>query len=251
MDKYTFVMQYGIHYELHYELGSFEVMDGHVVDIGFDQIGDAVASIAAGEMVVVLDDKDRENEGDLVMAAQFVTAQAMAFFVRHGTGIVCVGMTGERIDALDLPPMVASGNDRHQTAFTISVDSRHGTQTGVSAADRARTVAALIDPATRPEDLMRPGHMFPLRAREGGVLERRGHTEAAVDLARLAGCAPAGVICEIVAEDGSMARTPDLLRFARQHALKIITIADLAFYLQQGHDRRPAHAPFHENAKLA
>jgi 3,4-dihydroxy 2-butanone 4-phosphate synthase/GTP cyclohydrolase II len=211
----------------------------NIFGIGFDAIGDAVAAIAAGEMVVVLDDKDRENEGDLVLAAEHATPEALAFLVRYGTGIVCVGMTGERLDALALPPMVASGSDRHQTAFTVSVDYRHGTQTGVSASDRARTVAALIDPETRPEDLMRPGHMFPLRAREGGVLERRGHTEAAVDLARLAGCAPAGVICEIVAEDGSMARTPELLRFARQHGLRIITIDDLVFYIQQGHERRP------------
>jgi len=223
-------------------------MDAHIVDIGFDQIADAVTAIAAGEMVVVLDDKDRENEGDLILAAEFATPEAMAFLVRHGTGIVCVGMTGERIDALDLPPMVANASDPHQTAFTVSVDCRHGTRTGVSAADRARTVAALIDPVTRPEDLTRPGHMFPLRARDGGVLERRGHTEAAVDLARLAGCAPAGVICEIVAEDGSMARTPDLLRFARLHNLKIITIDDLAFYLRQGHERRPTLANFRDTA---
>src|SRR5882757_11445589 len=128
-------------------------MDAHIVDIGFDQIADAVTAIAAGEMVVVLDDKDRENEGDLILAAEFATPEAMAFLVRHGTGIVCVGMTGERIDALDLPPMVVNGSDPHQTAFTVSVDCRHGTQTGVSAADRARTVAALIDPATRPGDL--------------------------------------------------------------------------------------------------
>jgi len=215
-------------------------MDATIVDIGFDQIADAVAAIAAGEMVVVLDDKQRENEGDLIMAAQFATAEALAFIVRHGTGIVCVGMTGERIDTLDLPPMVATGSDRHQTAFTVSVDYRHGTETGVSAADRTKTIHALVDPGTRPSDLLRPGHMFPLRARDGGVLERRGHTEAAVDLARLAGCVPAGVLCEIVLDDGSMARTPDLLRFARKHNLRIITIADLVFFLEQGHDRRPA-----------
>lgn len=215
-------------------------MDANVVSIGFDHIADAIAAISAGEMVIVLDDKTRENEGDLVIAAAFATPEALAFIVRHGTGIVCVGMTGERLDALELPPMVEAGSDRHQTAFTVTVDYRHGTQTGVSAADRARTIAALIDPSTAPSDLMRPGHMFPLRARPGGVLERRGHTEAAVDLARLAGCVPAGVLCEVVLDDGSMARTPDLMRFARQHGLRIITIADLVYYLEEGHDRRPA-----------
>ncbi|MFV3076900.1 3,4-dihydroxy-2-butanone-4-phosphate synthase [Niveispirillum fermenti] len=208
-------------------------MTDNVVEIGFDTIDEALAAIAGGQMVVVLDDKHRENEGDLIMAAAHATPAAMAFMVRHTTGIVCVALTGERVDALDLPPMVASNSDRHQTAFTVSVDARRGTSTGVSAADRAATIHALTDPATRPDDLMRPGHMFPLRARPGGVLERPGHTEAAVDLARLAGCGPAGVLCEIVAEDGSMARTPELLRFARRHGLKIVTIADLAQHLRQ------------------
>lgn len=227
-------------------------MDANVIDIGFDQIADAVAAIAAGEIVIVLDDKNRENEGDLIMAAEFATPEALAFIVRHGTGIVCVGMTGERLDALSLPAMVSGGSDRHQTAFTVSVDYRHGTHTGVSASDRTSTILALVDPATRPSDLSRPGHMFPLRARPGGVCERRGHTEAAVDLARLAGCIPAGVLCEIVLDNGSMARTPDLLRFARQHALRIITIADLVYYLEEGHDRRPVHgAPARETAMQA
>jgi 3,4-dihydroxy 2-butanone 4-phosphate synthase/GTP cyclohydrolase II len=174
------------------------------------------------------------------MAAEFATPEALAFIVRHGTGIVCVGMTGERLDELELPPMVATGSDKYQTAFTVSVDYRHDTQTGVSARDRMKTMKALTDPSTKPSDLTRPGHVFPLRARPGGVLERRGHTEAAVDLARLAGCAPAGVLCEIVSDDGSMARTPDLLRFARQHHLRIVTIADLVHYLERGHDRRPS-----------
>lgn len=215
------------------------IVTDNVVEIGFDTIDDALAAIAAGQMVVVLDDKHRENEGDLIMAAEHATPAALAFMVRHTTGIVCVGLAGDRVDALALPPMVPSNSDRHQTAFTVSVDAARGTTTGVSAADRAATIAALIDPATTPDDLMRPGHMFPLRARPGGVLERPGHTEASVDLARLAGCTPAGVLCEIVAEDGSMARTPELLRFARRHGLRIVTIADLAQHLRQrtSHDR--------------
>jgi 3,4-dihydroxy 2-butanone 4-phosphate synthase/GTP cyclohydrolase II len=191
-------------------------------------------------MVIVLDDKGRENEGDLIIAADHATPEALAFIVRHTTGIVCVALEGERADALGLDPMVPANDDRHGTAFTITVDARHGTTTGVSAADRSATVAALIDPATQPQDLMRPGHMFPLRARPGGVLERPGHTEAGVDLARLAGCAPAGVLCEIVSEDGSMARTPELIRFARQHDLCIVTIADLIVYRREGRDRRPS-----------
>jgi 3,4-dihydroxy 2-butanone 4-phosphate synthase/GTP cyclohydrolase II len=215
-------------------------VNGDVIEIGFDSIDPALEAMAAGEMVVVLDDKSRENEGDLIVAAEFATPQTLAFMVRHTTGIVCVALPGERLEALDLPPMVPNGSDRHQTAFTVSVDCRHGTTTGVSAADRAKTVAALIDPATQPEDLTRPGHMFPLRARPGGVLERRGHTEAAIDLARLAGCQPAGVLCEIVNDDGSMARTPELLRFARAHHLRIITIADLVAHLEQGRHRSNA-----------
>jgi 3,4-dihydroxy 2-butanone 4-phosphate synthase/GTP cyclohydrolase II len=213
-------------------------VDGNVVDIGFDRIEDALRAIAAGGMVVVLDDRNRENEGDLIVAAEFACPRTMAFMVRHTTGIVCLALPGERLDALDLPAMVPAGNDRHQTAFTISVDCRDGTSTGVSASDRAKTVAALIDPKTRPDDLMRPGHMFPLRAKEGGVLERRGHTEAAIDLARLAGCMPAGVLCEIINDDGSMARTPELLRFARSHELPIVTIADLVHFIEHGRDRR-------------
>lgn len=212
----------------------------NIFDIAMDSIEDALDALASGEMVVVLDDKGRENEGDLIIAADHVTPEAMAFIVRHTTGIVCAAIEGSRADALGLDPMVASNSDRHGTAFTVSVDARHGTSTGVSAADRARTVAALVDPATRPDDLMRPGHMFPLRARDGGVLERPGHTEAAVDLARLSGCSPAGILCEIVSEDGSMARAPELLRFARQHGLRIITIADLIVFRREGRDRRPS-----------
>jgi 3,4-dihydroxy 2-butanone 4-phosphate synthase/GTP cyclohydrolase II len=212
----------------------------NVAEIAMDSIEDALAALGRGEMVVVLDDKNRENEGDLIIAAEHATPAALAFIVRHTTGIVCVALESERADALALDPMVRSNDDRHGTAFTISVDARRGTTTGVSAADRATTIAALIDPATQAGDLMRPGHMFPLRARPGGVLERPGHTEAAIDLARLAGCTPAGVLCEIVRDDGAMARTPELIRFARTHGLCIVTIADLIVYRREGRDRRPS-----------
>lgn len=215
----------------------------NVIDMAMDSIDDALVALAAGEMVVVLDDKGRENEGDLIIAADHATPEKLAFIVRHTTGIVCVAIESERADALGLDPMVPANSDRHGTAFTITVDAKAGTTTGVSAADRSRTIAALIDPATRPDDLMRPGHMFPLRARPGGVLERPGHTEAAVDLARLAGCTPAGVLCEIVSEDGSMARAPELLRFAHAHGLRIITVADLICYRREGRDRRPSVHP--------
>lgn len=215
----------------------------NIFDMAMDSIEDALAAIAAGEMVIVLDDKGRENEGDLIVAADHATPATMAFMIRHTTGIICMAIDGTRADALGLDPMVPSNSDRHQTAFTVSVDAREGTTTGVSASDRARTVSALIDPGTRPEDLMRPGHMFPLRARPGGVLERPGHTEAAIDLARLAGCRPAGVIGEIIRDDGEMARAPELLRFARQHNLRIITIADLICYRRDGRDRRPSVHP--------
>jgi 3,4-dihydroxy 2-butanone 4-phosphate synthase/GTP cyclohydrolase II len=216
----------------------------NIVEMAMDSIEDALSALAAGEMVVVLDDKGRENEGDLIVAAEHATPEALAFIVRHTTGIVCVAIESEAAARLGLDPMVPANDDRHGTAFTVTVDARHGTTTGVSAADRACTIAALVDPATRPDDLMRPGHMFPLRARPGGVLERAGHTEAAVDLARLAGCAPAGVLCEIVSDDGSMARAPELLRFARQHGLCIITVADLICYRREGRDRRPSVHPF-------
>jgi 3,4-dihydroxy 2-butanone 4-phosphate synthase/GTP cyclohydrolase II len=216
----------------------------NIAEIALDRIEDALGAVARGEMVVVLDDKNRENEGDLIIAAEHATPEALAFIVRHTTGIVCVALEGDRADALGLDPMVASNDakntDRHGTAFTVTVDARRGTSTGVSAADRSATIAALIDPETQPDDLMRPGHMFPLRARPGGVLERPGHTEAAIDLARLAGCAPAGVLCEIVRDDGAMARTPELIRFARAHGLCIVTIADLIVYRREGRDRRPS-----------
>ena len=193
----------------------------------FDPIEDAIADIGAGRMVVVVDDADRENEGDLIMAAELVSPERIAFMVRHTSGVICVPVVGERLDELQIPLMVHGGTDFQGTAFTVSVDSRRGTTTGISAADRATTVRALVDPTTRPEDLARPGHVFPLRYRDGGVLKRAGHTEAAVDLARLAGLTPAGVLCEVVNEDGTMARLPELIRFAGRHGLRIVSIADL------------------------
>ena len=200
---------------------------------GFASVPDAVAAIAAGRMVVVVDDADRENEGDLIMAAEAATPETIAFFVRHTSGVICTPMLGERLDELDLPLMVATNTAPYRTAFTISVDAGRGTTTGISAADRATTITALIGPATRPGDLVRPGHIFPLRYREGGVLMRAGHTEAAVDLARMAGCYPAAVLCELVDEDGGMARLPELERFAERHGLPLISIAGLIRYRRQ------------------
>jgi len=190
----------------------------------------AIAAIANGEFVVVLDHEDRENEGDLIMAAELVSPEALAFMVRHTSGLVCVGMTGERLDELDIPLMVQHGTEAQGTAFTVSVDLRAGTTTGISAPDRAATVRALVDPASAPGDFARPGHVFPLRARPGGVLRRPGHTEAAVDLATLAGLTPAGVLCELVRPDGEMARGSDLARFAAEHGLALITIDELIAY---------------------
>jgi 3,4-dihydroxy 2-butanone 4-phosphate synthase/GTP cyclohydrolase II len=200
----------------------------------FADIEKAIAAIGRGEIVVVVDDETRENEGDLIMAAEFATPDAIAFFLRHTSGVICVPMTGERLDELQLPLMVATNTESQRTAFTVTVDYRHGTTTGISAADRASTVQALIDPATRPEDLARPGHILPLRYREGGVLKRAGHTEAAVDLARLAGLYPAGVLCELVnADKTDMARLPELDAFAEEHGLLLISIADLVKYRRQ------------------
>jgi 3,4-dihydroxy 2-butanone 4-phosphate synthase/GTP cyclohydrolase II len=193
----------------------------------FSKIEDAVDAIRDGEMVIVVDDADRENEGDLIMAADRVTNEALGFMVRHTSGVICMPMLGERLDELQLPLMVANNTEHHRTAFTISVDARAGTTTGISAADRATTVHTLIERRTKPDDLMRPGHIFPLRYREGGVLKRAGHTEAAIDLARLAGCYPAGVLAEIVNDDGTMARLPELERFAAEHQLLMISIAEL------------------------
>ncbi|MDQ2827181.1 MAG: bifunctional 3,4-dihydroxy-2-butanone-4-phosphate synthase/GTP cyclohydrolase II [Actinomycetota bacterium] len=200
----------------------------------FASIEEAVAAFAAGEIVVVVDDASRENEGDLVVAAEYATAEKIAFFLNHTSGVICMPMLGDRLDELDLPPMVVDNTEANRTAFTVSVDGRNGTTTGISAADRAATIAALVDPATRPADLARPGHVFPLRSREGGVLNRAGHTEATVDLARLAGVYPAGVLCEIVSGDKrSMARLPELERFAGDHGLPLISIADLIRYRRQ------------------
>ncbi|MDX6619226.1 MAG: 3,4-dihydroxy 2-butanone 4-phosphate synthase / cyclohydrolase [Gaiellales bacterium] len=191
---------------------------------------EAIDAIRRGGMVVVVDDEDRENEGDLIVAAERATPETLAFMVRHGSGIVCVAMERERLEQLDLPLMSDDGSEAMGTAFTLTVDARYGTTTGVSAADRARTITVLIDPHTTPDDLRRPGHVFPLRSKRGGVLERAGHTEAAVDLARLAGYQPAGVLCELVNQDGTMSRLPDLELFAAEHDLPLLSIADLIAY---------------------
>ncbi|KXG77292.1 Riboflavin biosynthesis protein RibBA [Fervidicola ferrireducens] len=195
----------------------------------FNTIEEAIEDIKQGKMIIVVDDEDRENEGDLVMAAEKVTPEAISFMAIHGRGLICVPITKKRAEELDLPLMVGNNTDNMGTAFTVSVDYV-GNSTGISAYDRADTVKALIDPATKPQDLRRPGHIFPLIARDGGVLRRAGHTEAAVDLARLAGLYPAGVICEIMKDDGTMARLPDLMSFAKEWGLKIITIEDLIRY---------------------
>jgi 3,4-dihydroxy 2-butanone 4-phosphate synthase / GTP cyclohydrolase II len=200
----------------------------------FADIDKAVAAIGRGEIVVVVDDEDRENEGDLIMAAEFATPENIAFFLNHTSGVICMPMTGDRLDELDLPLMVSANTEANRTAFTVSVDVRHGTTTGISAADRASTIQALIDPATRPADLARPGHIFPLRYAPGGVLKRTGHTEAAVDLARMAGLYPAGVLCELVnADKTDMARIPELEAFCEEHGLLLISIADLVRYRRQ------------------
>ncbi len=190
------------------------------------KIEEAIERMRRGELLVVVDDERRENEGDLIAAAEKVTPETINFMATHGRGLVCMPMEKNRLDELSLPPMVSENTDRRKTAFTISVDVKTCT-TGISAAERAMTVRALVDPATKPADLMRPGHVFPLCARAGGVLERAGHTEATVDLARLAGLIPAGVLCEIMAEDGTMMRYPELLKFAEKHGLGMISIADL------------------------
>jgi 3,4-dihydroxy 2-butanone 4-phosphate synthase/GTP cyclohydrolase II len=196
----------------------------------FSSIPEAIAEISQGRMVIVVDDADRENEGDLIMAAERVTPEAIAFIVRHTSGVICMPVIGDRLDELEIPLMVAANTDTRRTAFTVSVDARTGVTTGISATDRARTIRAVIDPVTEAGDLSRPGHIFPLRYREGGVLKRAGHTEAAVDLARLAGLNPAGVVCEIMNDDGTMARVPDLTAFCERHELKMVTVADLIEY---------------------
>ena len=197
---------------------------------GLDTIETALLEIAAGRPVVVVDDEDRENEGDIIFAAQHATPELLAFTVRYSSGVICVSMDEDRADKLDLPPMTAVNEDRKGTAFTVSVDAREGISTGISAADRAHTIGMLAAQTTTAADLSRPGHVFPLRARPGGVLERPGHTEAGVDLARLAGLTPVGVLVEIVNDDGTMARLPELRVFARRHGLALISIADLIAY---------------------
>ena len=199
----------------------------------FSSIEEAIDEIRAGRILIVVDDEDRENEGDLLMAADTTTPEAVNFMAKHGRGLICVPMLGDRLDELGISMMVRDNTAPLGTAFTTTVDARRGVTTGTSAYDRAITIRTLVDPATRPDDLTKPGHIFPLRALEGGVLRRAGHTEAAVDLARMAGCAPAGVICEVLDEDGGMARVPDLMKLARAHGLKCITIKDLIEYRMQ------------------
>jgi 3,4-dihydroxy 2-butanone 4-phosphate synthase/GTP cyclohydrolase II len=196
----------------------------------FAPIEEAIREIAQGRFVIVVDDEDRENEGDLTLAAEKVTPEAINFMARYGRGLICMPMTEERLEELDIPLMVKDNTSPYNTAFCVSIEAKRNVSTGISAADRAHTVHVAIDPRTRPADLTRPGHMFPLRARRGGVLKRAGQTEAAVDLARLAGLYPAGVICEIMNDDGTMARLKDLLEFSRRHGLKMITVADLIAY---------------------
>ncbi len=196
----------------------------------FATIDEALEEIKGGRMVVVVDDEDRENEGDLTMAAQFVTPEAVNFMAAHGRGLICLSVTAERAEELHLHPMARSNTSRFGTAFTVSIEAREGVTTGISAADRAHTMRVATDPRTRPDDLVQPGHVFPLIAKAGGVLARAGQTEAAVDLARLAGLIPAGVICEVMNDDGTMARVPDLIEYCKRHGLKMITVADLIRY---------------------
>jgi 3,4-dihydroxy 2-butanone 4-phosphate synthase/GTP cyclohydrolase II len=206
------------------------------VSAPFSTVEEAIDDIRAGRMVVVCDDEDRENEGDLTMAAQFATPEAINFMAKEGRGLICLALTGERCEELGLDLMAAKNESPFETAFTVSIEARDGVTTGISAADRAQTVQVAIDPKSAPRDLVQPGHIFPLKAKPGGVLERTGQTEAAVDLARLAGLNPSGVICEIMNDDGTMARVPDLVRYCEHHGLKMITVADLIAYRRR-HDR--------------
>lgn len=197
-------------------------------------ISELIAEAAAGRMTILVDDENRENEGDLFIPADCVTAEAINFMATHGRGLICMPITEELADRLDLPPMVQQNQSSQQTGFTVSIGARQGITTGISAQDRAATVRTVVAPGAQPSDLVRPGHIFPLRAKSGGVLQRNGHTEAAVDLARLAGFSPAGVICEVMNADGTMARLPDLLKFGTLHGLKIGSIADLVNYIKSG-----------------
>ncbi len=210
-------------------------MSGEDFSDVISSIEEIIADARNGRMFILVDHEDRENEGDLVIPAQMATPDAINFMAMHGRGLICLALTGERIDALGLPLMAASNSSRHETAFTVSIEAREGVTTGISAHDRARTVSVAIDPRSGARDIATPGHVFPLRARDGGVLVRAGHTEAAVDVARLAGLNPSGVICEIMKEDGSMARLPDLVAFAQRHGMKIGTISDLIAYRRR-HD---------------
>src|SRR6476661_4041529 len=196
----------------------------------FSTIEEAIDDIRQGKMVVVCDDADRENEGDLTMAAQFVTSEAINFMAKEGRGLICLSLSPERCDELGLDLMAAKNESSFETPFTVSIEAREGVTTGISAHDRAHTIQVAIDPESRPRDLVQPGHVFPLKSRAGGVLERAGQTEAAVDLARLAGLNPAGVICEVMNDDGTMARVPDLVEYCERHGLKMITVADLISY---------------------
>jgi 3,4-dihydroxy 2-butanone 4-phosphate synthase / GTP cyclohydrolase II len=202
----------------------------------FTDVPEAIEEIRAGRMVVVVDDEDRENEGDLTLAAEKVTPEAINFMAKYGRGLVCLTMTEERLEHLRIGPMTAENTSQYGTAFCEAIDARVGVTTGISAYDRARTIQVAIDPATKPSDLARPGHVFPLRARKGGVLVRAGQTEASVDLARLAGMVPAGIICEIMKDDGSMARVPDLITFCREHNMKMLTVAEMIRY-RMAHER--------------
>ena len=202
----------------------------------FIDVPTAIADFRAGRMVVIVDDEDRENEGDLTLAAEKVTPEAINFMAKYGRGLICLTLTEERLDHLRIGPMSAENTSSFGTAFCEAIDAREGVTTGISAYDRARTIQVAIDPKTRPSDLARPGHVFPLRARKGGVLVRAGQTEASVDLARLAGMVPAGIICEIMRDDGTMARIPDLIEFCREHELKMLTVAELIRYRMQ-HER--------------
>ena len=204
--------------------------------MGLASIPKVIEDMKAGKFIIIVDDEDRENEGDLAMAAEKVTTEAINFMALHARGLICLPITGKRLDELKIPLMVQNNTSRYSTAFTVSIEAKHRISTGISAADRAETIKAVVDPATKPEDIVQPGHMFPLRAREGGVLTRAGHTEAIVDLARLAGLYPAGVICEILNEDGSMARLPQLEVMAEHFGIKIMTVADLISYRHR-HER--------------
>src|SRR5690348_13909304 len=202
----------------------------------FTNVPDAIEEIRAGRMIVIVDDEDRENEGDLTLAAEKVTPEAINFMAKYGRGLVCLTLTEERLDHLRIGPMSAENTSKYGTAFCEAIDARVGVTTGISAYDRAHTILVAIDPATRPSDLARPGHVFPLRARKGGVLVRAGQTEASVDLARMAGMVPAGIICEIMRDDGTMARVPDLIEFCNEHKMKMLTVAELIRYRMQ-HER--------------